>query len=621
MPLKNIIIELNNLSSEELTSDNLKKIKRKYCKDNKISRIPTNIQILWEYRKMLKSSEIQKNEYIENILRKRSIRSESWIVPIQVLTKPFHCPWQCIFCPNDATMPKSYINTEPWAMRALLNNFDPIKQVYNRLLSLHLTWHNTDKIEMIVLWWTWDVYPNDYKLNFIKWLFDACNTFQQYNETINATWDHPKSMKLETIKTDNIEYPETIQESQKINEIAKSKIIWLTVETRPEYVTDRNCKFWRELWITRIEMWIQSLFDEVLEMNKRWHNVDAIKKAMHKMRQYWFKFSTHFMPWLYGSDIEKDIETMKIAYNDINLKPDEIKFYPTSVIPNTELYELFLKWEYKPLNDEDIEKITVELETNIIPPYSRVKRLIRDIPETEIMAWSKITNLRQIVENKLFKKYNESDKKFISDHYSRLYSNMKVFENIQDFLNNNKNPDLYSIEIEDINTYIIWKVPNFDKNRNFVSLCTRSREIRNKTDEEKSEFNTVNIIVRKYLSSVWQEFFLSFEDELWYLYWFVRLLLPDNEKTVERDWLWKNVALVREVHIYWQLAKLNCDLNISEKTEQHKWFWTKLMKIAELISSSFQYKKISVISWIWVRWFYEKIWYNLEWTYMVKELI
>ena len=60
------------------------------------------------------------------------------------------------------------INTEPGAMRALLNNFDPVKQVYNRLLSLHLTGHDTDKIEMIVLGGTWDVYPTEYKKEFIK---------------------------------------------------------------------------------------------------------------------------------------------------------------------------------------------------------------------------------------------------------------------------------------------------------------------------------------------------------------------------------------------------------------------------------------------------------------------
>ena len=76
-------------------------------------------------------------------------------------------------------MPKSYISSEPGAMRALLNQFDPIKQVYNRLLSLTMTGHQTDKIEMIVLGGTWDFYPNDYKIDFIKKLYDACNTFSQ----------------------------------------------------------------------------------------------------------------------------------------------------------------------------------------------------------------------------------------------------------------------------------------------------------------------------------------------------------------------------------------------------------------------------------------------------------
>jgi elongator complex protein 3 len=49
------------------------------------------------------------------------------------------------------------------------------------------------------------------------------------------------------------------------------------------------------------------------------------------------------MPGLYKSNLEKDIESFKILYSDPYLKPDELKFYPTSVIPNTELYELYKK--------------------------------------------------------------------------------------------------------------------------------------------------------------------------------------------------------------------------------------------------------------------------------------
>lgn len=89
-----------------------------------------------------------------------------------------------------------------------------------------------------------------------------------------------------------------------------------------------------------MEMGIQSLYDEVLDMNKRGHGVAEIKTAMHKLRQYGFKISTHFMPGLYGSTKQKDINTFKMAYEDPAIKSDEIKFYPTAVIPNTELYDL-----------------------------------------------------------------------------------------------------------------------------------------------------------------------------------------------------------------------------------------------------------------------------------------
>jgi len=47
------------------------------------------------------------------------------------------------------------------------------------------------------------------------------------------------------------------------------------------------------------------------------------------------------MPGLYQSDYEKDRQTFIDVYSYPEIKPDEIKFYPTSVIPNTELYDLY----------------------------------------------------------------------------------------------------------------------------------------------------------------------------------------------------------------------------------------------------------------------------------------
>jgi len=163
-----LIQQLIDTPKEKLTAQLFVDYKRNFARKYKMKDLPSNIAIIKVYRDMIDKKLIKKNIELEQFIRKRKIRSASGIVAIQVLTKPFRCPGECIFCPNDPTMPKSYIKSEPGAMRALLNKFDPLKQVYNRLTSLILSGHSTDKIEMIVLGGTWDVYPIKYKIAFIK---------------------------------------------------------------------------------------------------------------------------------------------------------------------------------------------------------------------------------------------------------------------------------------------------------------------------------------------------------------------------------------------------------------------------------------------------------------------
>ena len=616
------------------------------------------------YQISLSDKKIEKNIEIESLLKKRAVRSQSWIVAVQVLTKPYPCPWQCIFCPNEQWMPKSYISSEPGAMRALLNQFDPIKQVYNRLLSLTMTGHQTDKIEMIVLGGTWDFYPNDYKIDFIKNLYDACNTFSQLeikfpkdtnpvinkdewansvilNEVKNLNksaldssanasewqnkWIHSNEesrFKYELTNLDSIKYSDSLQETIKKNETAENRIIGLTIETRPEFATDENCRMWRELWVTRLEMWVQSMYDDILEANHRWHTVQQIREAIHKLRQYGFKFSIHIMPGLHGYTYEKDLWTFQKIYSDPYLKPDEIKFYPTSVVKNTILYDLYEKGEYKPLTIDYIQKLIKQTFLEIIPPYTRIKRLIRDIPATEITAGSNITNLSQLTHNEL-KKELKSNPDEAKKLYSRLYGEYELVESdwkifwptATSFKKEESNVSDHSIKAT-----IIWQKPDLESYRNFVCLDTRSREIRNRDEKWNKQDETVpNLVIRQYQSSVWREFFISFEDLQGYIYWFTRLLLPDSEQTIQRDWLWKDTALIRELHIYWQLAWLKENVDSNDQ-KQHHWFGSQLLSMAEQISKNNWYKNLSVISWVWVRKYYEKQWYSLVGTYMVKWL-
>lgn len=607
--MKKIILQLVKTKEKDRNLELLTRLKRDFARTEKLKDIPSNIQLLQAYYELLKAKKITKDPQIEQLLKKRGIRSESGIVSVQVLTKPFACPGNCIFCPNDPTMPKSYIKSEPGAMRALLNKFDPIKQVYNRLLSLTLTGHKTDKIEMIVLGWTFDVYTKEYKIKFIKQLYDACNTFDEYFKNIKVSTTRKYSHAI-VDKSKKIRYAKDITEALKKNEKASHRIIGLTVETRPEYVTDDNCKFRRELGVTRIEMGVQSLDEEVLKLNKRGHTVQQAREACHKMRQYGFKFSLHIMPGLYWSTPAKDLKTFKDVYADPFFKPDEIKFYPTSVIPNTQLCKLYKQGKYTPLETKDIQKIIRQTFLNVIPPYTRIKRLIRDIPATEIIAGSTITNLSQLMHTQLQKEQN-SKKSERKKFYSRLYGKYTLYSSLQKALKDELEKTVR--KSEEMQTYIVWKDPDVTSFRNFVSLDTRSREIRHKTIKTKKPANS---IIRKYISSGGVEYFISFEDELWYLYGFTRLLLPTD--TVELKWLGKNTAIIRELHIYGQVEWL-AEKKKSDKV-QHKWFGRQLMEIAEQISQQHKYKKLSVISGIWVRAYYRKIGYRLEWTYMIKKL-
>jgi elongator complex protein 3 len=101
------------------------------------------------------------------------------------------------------------------------------------------------------------------------------------------------------------------------------------------------------------------------------------------------------MPNLYKSNPETDLAGYKKLWT-YHYHPDEIKIYPTSVIKNTELYNLYQSGRYTPYTQIQLEEL-LEKFMLATPRYCRITRVIRDIPEQEIEAGSKTTNLRQVV--------------------------------------------------------------------------------------------------------------------------------------------------------------------------------------------------------------------------------
>mgnify|MGYP003367798292 FL=1 len=109
------------------------------------------------------------------VLRMKPRRTASGVATITVITKPWPCSGDCLFCPNDLRMPKSYLHAEPACARAEQNCFDPYLQVSARLTALSQMGHATDKIELIVLGGTWSDYPQGYQTWFMSELFRALN--------------------------------------------------------------------------------------------------------------------------------------------------------------------------------------------------------------------------------------------------------------------------------------------------------------------------------------------------------------------------------------------------------------------------------------------------------------
>lgn len=364
---------IKNILKEPLTEACLNRAKRKFCKENKTV-MPTNSQLLLTYHKLLKQKIIDENINLENLLKKRSIRTLSGVAPIAVLTKAYPCPGKCIYCPTQKNMPKSYLNNEPAVMRAILNNFHPAKQVEMRIRALKNNGHDVCKIELIVMGGTWSYFPKQYQTWFIKKCFDAVN--------------NKKSKNLE--------------QAQKINETAKYRIVGLTLETRPDFIDQKEIQRMRELGCTRVEIGVQSIYDKILKFNKRGHLVKKTIEATKLLKQAGLKISYHLMPNLPGSTPTKDLKMFKEIFSSPDFQPDLIKIYPCVVVKGSELYRWWKQKKYKPYSDKALLKLLVEIK-KIIPYYTRITRLIRDIPSESIEAGNKISNLRQMCQAELEK--------------------------------------------------------------------------------------------------------------------------------------------------------------------------------------------------------------------------
>jgi len=555
----------NNISLEKLLQNILKSWKFH------LNQIPKKALILKKYKELLENWEIEKSTNLEKLLIRKKIRSLSWVLPITLMTKPWPCPWDCIFCPDDTKMPKSYMSEETTSQRALRQEFNSYDQVIDRLKSAKLMWHKTEKAEIIILWWTFPAYAKNYQKTFVKWIFKALNWIEK-NQDIS------------------------LKELQKINETSENKCVWLSVEIRPDTDSNETLSFLRELWVTRIEMWVQSLNNEVLELNRRGHKIEEIQRATKNLKQFWFKVMYHMMMWLPWSSEKIDKKSFKDIFSKKYYHPDQLKIYPCLVLKWTELAKRQEELNYQAFWDEEIIKMTKYIKKETIPFYTRIARITRDVPAPLILNWSKSSNIREKIEQELKKE------KIVCKCIRCREIRDEKFENYEIYIE--------KIELENAKEFYI---------------------------EARSEKSKCLWLIRLYLPEKNSTNFKSL-DEKWiirelHVYgkvrWMKNQLVIASKNTTNQK---KNVTLSLSKSIQkkwnpstgsgWQIT-LNSVISTNQKQEwqytQHLWFWEILIKKAEEIAKKEWKKWLAIISAIWTKWYYRKFWYKDFETYMSKE--
>lgn len=342
----------------------LEELKREVSKRFSLKRYPSNPEILQAIPK-------ERRREFEELLKVHPRRSASGIVVVTVFSAPFSCPHgTCTFCPGGPRFgtPQSYLHGSPGMRSALSFGFDPYKQVRRSLELYCLSGHDISKVETIIEGGTFIAVPLDYQYSFVKGVYDGLNGF----------------------------ISKSLEEAQIANESAHSRCVGLTIESKPDWCKEEHIDLMLNYGVTRLEIGVQSLRDDVLRLSNRGHTVRDTINAFQVARDAGLKIVAHMMPGLPGSNPDHDLNDLKRLFEDEDFKPDMMKIYPTLVVIGTALERQYIANRYKPYDLETVVELLSEMK-RFVPRWHRIMRIQREIPANEIVAGVKNGNLRELV--------------------------------------------------------------------------------------------------------------------------------------------------------------------------------------------------------------------------------
>jgi len=422
MPDQNFFTEIILwIKENKPDKEKLSKHKKELCKKYKIKDIPTDIAIYLNSPK-------EDAKIIRTFLQTKPMRTGSGVTVIATMTKPINCPHgSCVYCPGGLNsafgdVPKSYTGFEPSTMRGIRNDYDPYRIIFNRLEQYVVIGQNPDKVDQIIMGGTFTSFPKEYQEEYVYYSFKAYNDFSKmfYKEKdgnfeididrFKEFFELPGNIKddgrrdrikekILKLKNENIK---SLQEEHKINETCAIRCIGLTIETKPDWAFKDQGIEMLNLGATRIELGVQTVYDDILRLINRGHGIEDTKKAIGELRDLGFKLNFHMMPGLPDKDWqritkEKDVASLKEIFENSKFRPDMLKIYPCMVMPGTALLKKFENGVFKPLTTKEAAEIIVEA-YKFIPEYCRVMRIQRDIPTYATTGGVDRTNLRQYVD-------------------------------------------------------------------------------------------------------------------------------------------------------------------------------------------------------------------------------
>ena len=512
---------------------NLSRLKSQAAKKYKIQGIPRLSDIL-------QSIPLSHRNQLLPYLKSKPVRTASGVAVVAVMSKPHRCPHinytnghVCVYCPGGPDSDfeystQAYTGYEPTSMRAIRARYDPYSQAKGRVAQLRAIGHEVDKVEFIVMGGTFMSLDKSYKDFFIRNLHDALSGHHSHS----------------------------VEEAICYSEQSTTKCIGITIETRPDYCLKPHLDEMLSYGCTRIEIGVQSIYESVARETNRGHTVAAVCNSFHLAKDCGFKVVTHMMPDLPNTGLDRDLEGFKEYFENPMFRSDGLKLYPTLVIRGTGLYELWKTGRYRNYTPEQLVELVAAVMA-MVPPWTRVYRIQRDIPMPLVSSGVEHGNLRELA-----------------------LARMKDLD----------------LPCKDI----------------------RMREVGMKQIHEQVNPESVELLRRDYVANGGWETFLSYEDPEKDILIGLLRLRKTSSVAFRPEISGRNATIIRELHVYGSAVAVSARDPVKF---QHQGFGMLLMEEAERIArEEHGSEKLLVISGVGTRHYYRKMGFVLDGPYMSKML-